>query len=263
MINWLVQTVEAHPDLRRGLPPPGLLNPQEQGWFAHLKTPPRRRNWLLGRWTAKLLLQTILGREAGQDVALPELTIRNDPSGAPYATCNLDYGELPLTLSISHSGDRACCAAFGLAEGQTIPFGLLGVDIERVENRAPGFAEEYFTETELALLNSARPEACSRDILVTATWSAKEAALKALHLGLRIDTRSVTCLVEPVYDPGEPWAPVEINWEVRRMNRCTPRGVGRGTVPPPDGLPRLAGWWRIMDGYVVTLATQGDPPGRS
>jgi 4'-phosphopantetheinyl transferase len=157
---------------------------------------------------------------------------------------------LPITLSISHSGDRAFCAAVGMLSSGEITGGMLGADIERIETRSPGFVEAYFTETESALLE--RAPARSRDILVTATWSAKEAALKALHLGLTVDTRSATCLIEPVLEDGLPWTPFQIQWDVRRLN----------SIAQLSGdIPHLLGWWRIMDGFVLTLAAEpGNTP---
>ncbi len=47
------------------------------------------------------------------------------------------------------------------------------------------------------------------DTLVTATWSAKEAVLKALQLGLTVDTRRVTVLCQFDGDLTQ-WTPVEV-----------------------------------------------------
>jgi 4'-phosphopantetheinyl transferase len=70
-------------------------------------------------------------------------------------------------------------------------------------------------------------------------WSAKEAALKALRLGLTVDTRSLSCA------PGRPnqfdhgWALFEIS--------CNPALLGRQ-------VGRLHGWWQRHGGYVLTIA---------
>jgi 4'-phosphopantetheinyl transferase len=249
-IHWLIQSSKAYADLERAHPPEWLLSRRERERLAGLKTPKRRHDWLLGRWTSKLLAQAVLVRSDTAAPALNELEVSNAASGAPFLTSTLDDQNLPVTLSISHSGDRAFCAAVGLLSSGEINGGLLGADIERIEARSPGFVEDYFTETESTLLN--RAPSRSRDILVTATWSAKEAALKALHLGLTVDTRSATCLIEPVLEQGSPWTPFQIQWDVRRLNRISqPRG----------DIPHLVGWWRIMDGFVLTLAAEpGNAP---
>ncbi len=244
MIRWLTQTLSDLPEAFSGDPPPGLLSPAETARFLGLQVPKRRQDWLLGRWTSKRLLQAIVRQDMGEFVPLEDLTVLPGPDGAPYATWENRLGELPISLSISHSGDRAFCAAFGLVSGGQMTCGLLGADIEKVEPRSDLFIQDFFTETENALFAS-RP---ARDILVTATWSAKEASLKALHLGLVVDTRSVTCLIEPVLDPPDAWTPFSIEWDVRRLYR-------RPTVGPPP----LGGWWRIQDDYVLTLA---GPPHR-
>jgi phosphopantetheinyl transferase len=245
MIHWLVQTTKEIPELKRGLSLDRLLNAREQERLAALKTEKRRHDWLLGRWTSKLLVQAVLRQEEGEVPPLNDLIISNDPSGAPFVTGELTDKHLPVTISISHSGDRAFCAATGIASGTQIPMGVLGADIEQVESRPQGFVQDYFSETEVALVHRT-PSRC-RDLLVTATWSAKEAALKAVHLGLTVDTRSVTCLIEPVADPPNFWTPFPIRWEVWRLNRYSPA--------PPE-LPQLMGWWRIQDGYVLSLAAQ-------
>ena len=249
MVNWLTQASADLHHLAKDALPDGLLDAWEEIKYAALKSEKRRREWLLGRLTAKLLLQAVVWQETGAYLPLDALVIANDASGAPQASCQFQHGSLPVTLSISHSGERAFCAAFGLMASGCIPAGVLGADIEQVEGRAQGFASEYFTETEQALIGKAPLP--TRDLLVTATWSAKESALKALRLGLSVDTRSVTCLIEPVTDPPGAWTPFDIQWDVRRLNRCSSR-AGQVIQNPPQ----LIGWWRIMDGYVLTLAAE-------
>lgn len=244
MIHWLVQSTQDHPALEQALAPEGLLSVREQEQFSAFRNIKRRREWLMGRWTSKMLVQALVRGETGEDPPLSDLVVSNDPDGAPNIACDLRYNQLSISLSISHSGSHAFCAAMGLVSVDTHnSFGIIGADIEQVEARSPGFVQDYFTETEIALLNRAR--APSRDLLVTATWSAKESALKALHLGLTVDTRSATCLIEAIPHEAGAWAPFQVEWDVRRLNRA------EAHWPEP---PRLIGWWRIMDGYVLTLA---------
>lgn len=223
MITWLVQTEEDLP----ALPPAAWLSPPEQERLARLQVEKRRREWLLGRWTAKRLLQAHLGGPVAGP-ALDALAIIAASDGAPELVTELPSGGPvggPLRLAISHSHGRAFCA---VAEGIAV-----GADIERVAPRHPCFAHDYFTAAEQSTVATAVAEV--RDTLVTAIWSAKEAALKALRLGLTVDTRHVVCEPMPTSAP-DAWATVRIHCD------------------PILKAPPLCGWWRVSDGYVLTLA---------
>jgi 4'-phosphopantetheinyl transferase len=235
MIRLLVQSLDAHPDLRRGAAPPGLLGLPEMEHLAALKVEKRRREWLLGCWTAKCLLQMTLQEKSGVFLPLDVITIENDPQGAPCVSFNLgpdasgfpmDWLPSPWNLSISHSGEYAFC---GVSDA------CLGVDLERIEKRPAGFAQCYFTREETARVARARPE--FQDVLATAIWSGKEAALKAVRLGLSIDTLQVICRIEPLSSIPVAWTPFHIVWDT-----------------PGRPLPGLAGWWRVHEGYVLALA---------
>jgi 4'-phosphopantetheinyl transferase len=113
----------------------------------------------------------------------------------------------------------------------------VGADIERVERRSRQFVEDYFTSAERDEVENARPAA--RDRTVTLFWSAKEAALKALRLGLTVDTRRVSCALRPARGADQPWA---------RLSLALDQELSR-----EYGLSRLDGWWRLMDSYVLTL----------
>jgi 4'-phosphopantetheinyl transferase len=59
-----------------------------------------------------------------------------------------------------------------------------------VEARSPAFVEDYFSADEQALIaDISLPE---RSLLLALLWSAKESALKALRVGLRLDTRCMS-----------------------------------------------------------------------
>jgi len=242
VIDWLVQSVAAHPALSRGVAPAGLLSEREQKLLAALRIGKRRRDWLIGRWTAKHLLQAYIERQTGIRPPLNTLTVANDPDGAPRAIldlripildCDLDLKSKiqNLKLSVSHCNGSAFCAL------TDTPDLRIGADIERVERRSAQFAEDYFTAHELDQVRAAQP--ASRDTMVTLIWSAKEAALKALRLGLTVDTRSVICsfgIPEHVDD----WIGFDI--------ACDRRLLGLPSAPV------LTGWWRQMSSYVLTLA---------
>lgn len=247
MIHWLVQTTDAHPALAQGVPPPGMLGQQEVFAFAGLKTEKRRRDWLLGRWTAKHLLQQMVRERCGTEVPLAALQVLNGRTHAPVINCELDIdmGDLPA-ISISHSNHHAFCAALprqtlliektdaAQATSQHPP--QIGADIEQIVPRSAQFVQDYFTLIERTAVQQAAPE--MTDVLVTAIWSAKEAALKALQLGLTVDTHCVTCAIEPLPEPPQAWTPFPIELDTSRL----------------QSVPLLQGWWRVMDGFVLTLA---------
>ncbi len=223
MIHWLVESAS---DLAEK--PEWFLSRAEQAKYATFHAAKRREEWLLGRWTAKRLLQAALLQTTNELLALDALEIFNDADGAPFASCNA----LPAAwnLSLSHSHAHAFCA---VSETR------VGADLEFIEPRAENFVGDYFTANESARVNAASDAA--RAVLVTAIWSAKEAALKALHKGLSVDTRAVEISIAPLERAPEHWTPFAI--AVRRDT------FGR-TAPP------LRGWWRGWGAFVLTLAAE-------
>jgi len=241
MIDWLIQSIAAHPDLAQGIAPAGLLSSGEQPRLASFAVAKRRRDWLLGRWTAKRLLQSYIARRTGVSLPLDSFVIASDPDGAPHVIAdrrlqiadwseNLQSAICKLQLSISHCNGYAFCAISdhcGLA---------IGADIERVAPRAPEFAADYFTSRELAQV--AASPANQRDAVVTLIWSAKEAALKTLRLGLTVDTRDVSIELGQHCSLAPAWSPLAVH----------------STLPQAKGLDAFHGWWRQLGGYVLTLA---------
>ena len=223
-VRCLLQSAADAPELAEGRAPAGLLAAEERATCESLRVPKRRRDWLLGRWTAKRLVRDYLA-ETGSTPLLDDIIIRADPDGAPYAA--LRGARLPVSLSISHSGGRAFCALADLA-GTAV-----GADIEVVEPRPLSLAEQFFTPEELADV-LARPLA-ERDLWMTLVWSAKEAYLKCIREGLRVDTRALAVELPAAAAPG--WQPL--------------------TVRPRPDLPGAArayrSWWRREDGAALTL----------
>ncbi|RPI24786.1 MAG: 4'-phosphopantetheinyl transferase superfamily protein [Chloroflexota bacterium] len=235
MIAWLVQSFDNRPGMFQGVPPSGLLTKAELSQLAGLKVDKRRREWLLGRWTAKWLVQAVVEAQTGRRVEMRDFRIRNTEDGVPQVVWERsDRPGLSLQISISHSGSYALCA---LQVGQAN--GLLGADIEPIEPRPAGFVDDYFVEAEanrLRMVEAGFPI----DTLVTATWSAKEAALKALQLGLSVDTRSVSCLIRPLAGLSTGWRTYMVVPDLHRI---------------PKSLPYLCGWWRAMGDYILTIVS--------
>lgn len=243
MIKWLIQSMDDYPAWAGCETPPAWLSDAERARYAGLKTEKRRQDWLLGRWTAKRLVQDVL-QQQGDTIPLHNLVIDNWASGEPYVQLpNLPINQSPLSLSISHSHGRAFCAVWPQANR------AIGADLERIAPRSDAFVADYFTKAEIACLDNGQSPIANRqsptadyelrDTLATAVWSAKEAVLKALHLGLTVDTRSVSCLVRPLTE--NTWTPFDIELDRRRLG---------------DNLPLLSGWQRAMGDFVLTLVIQ-------
>lgn len=234
MIHWLTQAATAHPDLARGVPPPGLLGSRETAVFDSLKTDKRRRDWLLGRWTAKHLVQQAVRTCSRQTLPLDGIAILAGSDGAPQVHMRqLPIGSCPISISLSHSNGTAFCAALTRLDWP------LGADIERIAPRTAEFQAQYFTPAEQALLEAVAPPELQAT-WATAVWSAKESALKAIHEGLKLDARSVTCLLRPQTRPPLDWTAFTIEWDAVRA---------------PDA-PLLSGWWRVEGDFVLTMAAQ-------
>lgn len=228
MIYWLTQTLADHPALARAEAPAGLLSHSEREQCRSLAIEKRRRDWLLGRWTAKHLVAHYIESAIGCRPALSDIIISPDPDGAPRVRI---AGDFPLSdalsLSISHSHHRSCCSLTAQ------PGWTAGIDLEFIEPREPAFVSEYFGDAEMELV--ARAPQPEQPLLITAIWSAKEAALKALRRGLTVDTRSIICL--PETPKAAEWTPIRMTSQLTDDS--------------------LQGWWRVMDGFTVSMAVVG------
>jgi len=158
--------------------------PAENHWLSageilslgRMRYPKRRNDWRLGRWTAKRALAACL--DLPRDLlALANVEIRAAASGAPEVF--LFNQTAPVTISLSHRAGIAMCAVAHPGTG-------IGCDLEVIEPRSNAFIADYLTAREQALVAQTLDE--ERALLVNMLWSAKESALKALHVGLRLDT---------------------------------------------------------------------------
>jgi 4'-phosphopantetheinyl transferase len=163
------------------------LSASEAVRLSTLRFAKRRADWRLGRWTAKRALAAYL-HLPGHPQTLAGIQIRPASSGAPEVFVENKPGS--VTISLSHRGGTAACAVSQSGAA-------LGCDLEAIEPRSDTFVADYFTTEEQALVAQA-PDA-DRSRLLTLLWSGKESALKALHSGLRLDTRCVA--VSPLDAP--------------------------------------------------------------
>ena len=229
-IYWtLVDSNQTPPETR------GILSPSELEKFSTFRFPKRRDEWLLGRWTAKALAHSL---PTYQHYRLEQIEILTTPQGAPYIQVP---GKITPAdcLTISHSEHLALCA---LTPGSDLH---VGADLEKIEPRTETFILDYFTPAECLIVEAYPVEI--RAVVVTLIWSAKEAMLKALRVGLRWDTRMVEVrsmdgLPQPGDAKGE-WQRIEIG-ELKSNNRA------------------WSAWWQRHDQFVLTLAgfaaTQAD-----
>jgi len=200
-----------------------VLTTWERAYLATLSAPARRRDFVHGRWVAKNLLAAHLEGAFEQTVALDAIEVERDADGVPRAHVRVPWLVDPgFSLSISHRGDAAVAASMpGLDVG-------IGVDVEIIEPRSRALVEDFFVDEEVATVDAAEEP----DVVANTIWSAKEAVLKALHLGLSVDTRRVRCRV-PV--AAATWQEIDVVCEVE--------GAGH---------PRC--WCLRRDDLVVTLA---------
>ncbi len=177
----------------------------------------RRDESRLGRWTAKHAVARSLGLPRDPD-DLREINIRNGSDGAPAAYIDED----PASVTISMT-DRAGWAVCVVASGVE----AVGCDLELVEPRSERFVADYFAPSERAVVAAAPQD---HDLLANLIWSSKESALKVLHEGLRLDTRSV---------------------EVAFVEK-TESGWSSLSVTTDDGR-RFPGWWIQFDDFLLTF----------
>jgi phosphopantetheine--protein transferase-like protein len=239
------------------------LSSSEWDMYRSFPAPRRQKDWLAGRLAAKRVLQAALQDATGKAPELSSICITNHPNGAPRPSLTdwEDYQEedFPYHLSISHRDGRGFAAASPKDQGP------LGADLERIESRAEGFAEEFFTCEELDWLETTPPS--ERNAWITVLWSTKEAALKALGMGLTVDTRSLNIKLERFHkELDRNWLPFEVGWDTKRWDAYFERKsqkslwlIGTNYQNLSD-LPVLKGYWRREHGYILSLAYAGLQP---
>jgi acyl transferase domain-containing protein/phosphopantetheinyl transferase len=137
----------------------------------------RRRDWLLGRAVAKDAVRELVRRRFGLRLCPADVEVLPDEHGRPEVrgAWAERLGEAPV-VSIAHSNGVAVALA-ALA-----PDHRIGIDIESVSRRRPGFEEAAFTAKEREIVASLSDE--RRLEWYLRLWCAKEAAGKALGRGL-------------------------------------------------------------------------------
>lgn len=215
MVSWLHRSLADVPADDR------WLTAGERDVLARLAFAKRRRDWRLGRFTAKAVVGARLHVEPGR------VEVLADATGAPAA--RVDGSPVPLALSLSHRRERA------IAVVAPTP---VGCDLEVVEPRSDAFVGEWLSPSEQELVRDAPAD--RRDLLANLVWTAKEASAKARAGGLRLNVRQA--VVEPelaVVEGNDEWRPLRVAW---------PEGVDHGA-------------WRSEPGWVMAVVSRGPHPG--
>jgi 4'-phosphopantetheinyl transferase len=225
-VSWLLQHLSDVPDADQ------WLSPSEREVLARFWAPKRRRDWRLGRWTAKRALARmgVANVVEADPTSWTRMSVRATQAGGPCAL--LDETGLDWFVSLSHSGEYGFCA---VARRPAV----VGCDIETVGRRGEEFVVDWFTEAERGMVRAAATDD-ERSRAITLVWSAKESALKALGVGLRLDTRQVEVeLTDAGHRPAmeAAWSPM--------------------LVHAPDRL--LHGWWQAGDDRVMTIVADPAP----
>ena len=251
-----------------GLPPvdrvEAWLAPAEQRRARAFRVPKRRDDWLAGRLNLKALVCDVFEARFHERPSPASVLIDRLSSGAPVARwadgdragdqdvarCSPGAESLPLSVSNSHSHGAALGAALWVDGFAASGWGAaVGTDLEWIEPRSDGFVRDFLTEPERRYCAAGGDE---RHLRANLLWSAKESVLKVLQVGLKADTWWVTCLPDEPGPAGSEPPEVEVapqpdtgRWRPFHVS-CDER-LGAAGV-------RFGGVWRVIDGYVATIA---------
>lgn len=203
------------------------LSGGELSRLATLRFEKRRADWRLGRWTAKCAVASFLEIPVNLH-ALADIELRAASSVAPEVFLFNQKAE--VNISLSHRAGRALAVV-------SMSRLSLGCDLELVESRDHSFVTDFFTAGEQKQVDAAPVD--KQSLLTTLLWSAKESALKALHVGLRRNTNSLE--VEPIdntlwlgsrQSDDVVWSPLSLHSDIGE---------------------HFSGWWRSADSMMRTV----------
>jgi phosphopantetheinyl transferase len=176
-----------------------VLGRRERELFAALRVPEwRQLEWLGARTAAKEAVAELLREAHGLDLLPAEIEILTGERGAPVvAAPGIErLGVVPV-VSLAHTQGEAVALAALVGSGSD---DSIGIDIEHLSQRPPGFAEAALNEDERGLLSGVEPERADEWLL--RSWCAKEAVGKALGSGMA---------------PGSPEAPALVSLDSQRQ----------------------------------------------
>jgi 4'-phosphopantetheinyl transferase len=189
------------------------FDPAEASQAVRLRLPKRRLEWLAGRLAIKHCAAAHLGGEAGQPLGTRQVRVGTVAGGMRKGRLLISW---PADVSMSHSAD------FAVAACGDVP---VGIDLERARELAPPLAAAL------------REDQVNAEMPLMLRWTCKEAVLKCLGVGLRVDSREVM-LTSWTADGRFGW---------RAGSRLL------AAVPRADPC-RLCTWAGEIDGYFLALA---------
>ncbi len=216
-VYWLEQSEANVP------PENDWMSAAERERWQSMRLAKRRSEWRLGRWTAKQAAAAWLRLPASL-LVLAQIEIVAAADGAPEVF--VSRRPAALSISLSHRAGTALCTI--------APTGALGCDLEMIEAHSDAFVADYFTPEEQRWIASADAE--ERDRLVAILWSGKEGALKALRVGLRMDTRDFTVTLPAGASDAFGWGALAVRSREGRI---------------------FQGWWRENGEFVRTVVAEG------
>jgi phosphopantetheinyl transferase len=179
--GWCCQCIEKDADETwdEAVAPYILCEPEWLIW-RRLPMAAARRRWMRGRVAAKDAVRWLLLERFSLIAPLEALCILPDEHGQPGISCStLPNRGVGICVSISHCGNTSVALA---TERSEFCRGL-GIDVASQTDNHDGLAEGGFASAEMSLLDDC-PLSERSDWLLR-LWCAKEAAGKALGVGLR------------------------------------------------------------------------------
>jgi phosphopantetheinyl transferase len=154
------------------------LNYEDKAERDALRMIPKQYEHLISRIAAKDAVRIVAARRDGLDEMIYpiEIFIDHDEAGAPHLRTRDKYaGYLDgINVSIAHKGLKSLASAS--------LDGVIGVDLDTIEDRVESFISLSFTDSEQTLMAQTP---WSKAEAVTRFWTAKEAAAKKTGQGLK------------------------------------------------------------------------------
>ncbi|MFD9905363.1 4'-phosphopantetheinyl transferase family protein [Streptomyces sp. NPDC059063] len=192
------------------------LTAEERARAAELPVPKRRVEWMAGRLAVKHGVSAYLRRHGGGCVRTRDVSVGTVARGIRAGKPTVDG---PVEVGLTHSGDLAVAVCGPRA---------VGIDLERTR-QVPRPLAELLTHV---------PRRCPvlDTMPLSLRWACKEAVLKHLGFGLRVDTREVELTA---------WRPDgRFSWR--------PGPDLRRHAPTPS-TTHLDSWAREVNGYSLAL----------
>lgn len=176
-----------------------VLAPDERAQAAGFGSEKRRREFALGRATARTLLAERLA------IAAPDVPLRIAADGAP------ELDAAALHLSIAHTATAEQTLAVAAVGARPI-----GVDLEPIRPRRPDLYRFLLHPDEYDLLERLPHEHDAAQVLL---WTLKEATLKAMRTGFRVSPKKLRLAVEPDRQIASVQVEGGANWALRYAER--------------------------------------------